>query len=502
MLFGSIIVIGLATAGTFELFAPSFLWKAYNYYFLGMIEGRLDVPVEAIGLEGGYHDSKAYMYYGLLPTLVRSFLYPFIDLTQTPISSFSVLFFTLVGNAAVQASLISVFFKQKLVNQNTTGYLLLFGLSILFWFGSGSFMISQNATIYHEPYAASLCLVNIYLALLLKDSFFIQSEIRVNIVPYALLAGLCIHARMPTALALYLVTGIILLVQTLRIGKSSGISANIVNIVILSFKSFWPAITILALFGFSFFLLNYVKYGNAFAFMGVNNGYYFLEGFTLRRCNVIPTSEFSNYVRIIPNTAIYLTGSQSLHWSLTWHLATGFGRVESPIVPLLFLWPLPILCMLGVFIKLVKDINNHTNKVLLLALLAFSTGAFFQLKYATITHRYTAEFWVPLFVSVLFIWFKLITKNKNTNSFSPYMKVGLLSAGFLLFSSVGYQLYLATTDKYYLKDGPIYKHENYHYSTQDNEYLATLTPEKIKKFNEEYRRVKEQECAKLKLVEE
>jgi hypothetical protein len=96
--------------------------------------------------------------------------------------------------------------------------------------------------------------------------------------------------------------------------------------VIQSLRSFWPAISILALFGMSILWLNYAKYGNALSFMGGNYGYFFLEGFSDRKCNVIPKSEFADIIRIIPNTIVYLTGSADLHWSFTWHLATGFGR--------------------------------------------------------------------------------------------------------------------------------------------------------------------------------
>ena len=104
----STFTIGLATQWTFDVFQPQFLWKAYNHYFLSMLYGHLDVPVEAIGREGGFFNSKAYMYYGLLPVIVRAILYPFVDLSQTSVSYFSVLFFTLIGHAALQVSLISV----------------------------------------------------------------------------------------------------------------------------------------------------------------------------------------------------------------------------------------------------------------------------------------------------------------------------------------------------------------------------------------------------------
>jgi hypothetical protein len=495
MMIFAVLTVGMATQWTFDVFQPQFLWKAYNHYFLSMLDGHLDIPVEAVGREGGFFNSKAYMYYGLLPVIVRAILYPFVDLSQTPVSYFSVLFFTLIGHVALQVSLISVYLKHRSKDPHLISYWMLIGLSCLLWFGSASFMISQNATLYHEPYAVSLCLANIYLALLLKDGFFLDGKRQVSLIPYAVLAGLCIHGRMPTALTLYLVTGILILVQTVRIRRSAGLSLGPVSIILQSLRSFWPAISLLGVFGLTIVWLNYAKYGNPLAFMGGNYGYFFLEGFSARRCNVIPQSEFQDILRIIPNVIVYLSGSADMHWSLTWHLATGFGRLEVPLIPLALLWPLPIACFLYVLVTLIKGIKNNTNKVLLISLLAFSVGAFFQLKYPTITHRYTAELWLPLLVCMLFLWFKSInTQQPSTLGTTKvdYVKYTLMAA--LLAVGIGYQLSLALTSSYYLDDGPIYNHDNYHYSKEDNQFLSSLTPEKIQALKVEYRHLRERGC--------
>jgi hypothetical protein len=495
--FSAFSIIGLATNGSFNLFSPAFLWKAYNYYFLGMLDGRLDVPVESIGREGGYFNNKAYMYYGMLSVLPRAFLYPFVDLTQTSASYFSIIFFTLIGHITLQISLISAFLERSRADGSLLKYGMLLGVSCLLWFGSGSFMISQSATIYHEPYAAALCLVNIYLAFLVKDGFFMDEKRSINLIPYALLAGLCIHARMPTALTLYLVTGILILLQSYRIKRSMGQRLNSLTVVLQSLRSFWPAISILAFWGVSILLLNYAKYGNALAFMGGNYGYFFLEGYTERRCNLVPTSDFSSFFRIVANAYIYLTGDEQGHWSLSWHLATGFGRKELPLVPLGILWFLPIACFVFVVFTLLRGIKQTQNKVLLIALLAFSVGAIFQLKYPTITHRYTAELWVPLFVCVLFMWFKLISHLPAKHAISRWGKVIYFALGLILFSSITYQIHLALTSNYYLNDGPVEKHTNYHYSAEDNAFLSSLTTEKIKMLKQKYQIDKNKQCAKL-----
>ena len=160
--FCALVLVGLCTNWTFNLFAPQFLWKAYNYYFLAMIDGRLNISPEAIGKEGGYFNGKAYMYYGLLPALARVVLYPFVDLSHTPTSLFFVILFTLVGLAFLQTEVNRKLFSNE---KYTDGPKLLLWLTttIVLWLGSATFIISQNGTIYHEPYAASLCIFNIFL---------------------------------------------------------------------------------------------------------------------------------------------------------------------------------------------------------------------------------------------------------------------------------------------------------------------------------------------------
>ena len=485
----------MATQWTFNLFEPQFLWKAYNYYFLAIIDGRLDIPTESIGSEGAYFNSKAYMYYGLLPILPRALLFPFVDLTTTPVSYFSVLLFTLLGNSFLQFYVVKTFINKS--EHSTVNHLMLFGLTVLVWFSSASFLISQNATLYHEPYAAAICLAQIYIALLLKDGFFLSADRKITLLPYAIIAGLCVHARMPMALALYLLTGLLMLVQSYRVLRVCNISVSLYNLVWRSIRSFWASIVLLGLFGLSIFWLNYVKFDDPFKFMGGNYGYSFLEGFTERRCNMVPNGDFAGLLRIIANTYIYFTGDEEYHWSLTQHLQTGFGRKELPLIPLSLLWMFPIGCFAYSLFILIKGFKHLQNKLLLVAICLASAGAIFQLSYPTITHRYASALWFPLFLCVLFVWYQNINLNRKLT------KRRKTVISFVLVSfSIGlvYQLKLATTDKYYLDDGPIFKHQNFHYTDEDNAFLGALTPERILTLKNEFKEQRKFECQKLKEI--
>ncbi|CAI4151312.1 conserved membrane hypothetical protein [Alteromonas macleodii] len=482
--FCALVLVGLCTNWTFNLFAPQFLWKAYNYYFLAMIDGRLDIPAEAIGKEGGYFNGKAYMYYGLLPALARIVLYPFVDLSQTPTSIFFVLLFTLVGLVVLQREVNrKLFLYEK--EGDVAALLLWLTITAVIWLGSATFIISQNGTIYHEPYAASLCIFNIFISRLLRDNLLESKAINaVNVLPYAVLAALAVHTRMPMALALYLVTGLIMLVVAFK--QVNRTTNRYFASVVYCISYYWLSLLVLLCGGASILALNYVKYGNALAFMGGNYGYFFLEGFTDRVCDVVPRGDFYRFFRIIANSYIYLTGDWANHWSLTRLLETGYGRWEGPLIPLYLLWLFPLFCLLGGVASLVKGIKSTKNILLLLGLFLISSGALFQLSYPTITHRYVAELWSPFGVAVLYVYVKLLATD---------LKLRLASV-FLLVACVGvaYQLKLSTSDQYYVNDGPIYDHYNYHYSESDNKFLANLDNEKISLFKKEQRKQKKIAC--------
>jgi hypothetical protein len=327
------------------------------------------------------------------------------------------------------------------------------------------------------------------MALLVKHDFFTGAYRKVSLLPFAILAGLCIHARMPSALALYLVTGLLILVQTYRFQASLSEKIKVHRLIGLSIIQYWKTILVLGLFGGSVLWLNYAKYGDVFSFMGRNYGFMFFEGFSERICNVLPRAEFFKLYRVFVNGYVYLSGDWQNHWSLMRLLSTGYGRVEMPAVPLALLWALPIATMTFLVCVLIKGIKQVQSRILLLGLLGFSAGAIFQLMYPTITHRYVVTFWPPLLASVLYCWFRYapaighVTKN---------IVIALGCMG------ISFQLYLAMFDDYYINDGPVTAQElpAYQYSEADNAYLESLTPEKVKEFKIERRRLKQSECAK------
>ena len=481
----SLLYVGFVTDFTFNLFQPAWLWLAYNEYFLSLIHGHLDVPVAAIGREGQYIGGKAYMYYGLLPTLSRIFVAPFVDLQHTPVSSFSILLFSLLGNIALQASVLS-FWKST----EKRSCLILACVSLLIWFGSGTFMALQNTSVYHEPYAASLCLVNLFLALLIRDGFFLQGA--KASWPYAILAGLCIHARMPTALALYLATlwliGLSVWQQRLDTGKIS-FGAMVANLI----RGHWLAFAVLFVFGVSILLLNVLRFGDLFAFMGHadNYGYYLSgENYTARTCEVFDRAPFYKVIRIIPNAIVYTVGGWTLHDQLTQLLHAGYGRKEMPSIPTLLLWLAPTAVWFSfIFYAIFGKLQQRGFLIGWVACL--SVGAIFQLTYPTIAYRYIAELW-PMYVTTLIVMYFAVGKGQLN---LPNYSSGILLV--LVVLTLAYNLKVAFTADYNFRSTVGYFSQQA-YEPEYIQQLERLDDEKIKQIIAERKAGKKQACQALK----
>jgi hypothetical protein len=478
ILLPSLLYFYLATNFTFNIFEPSFLWKAYNEYYLSIISGRLDIPAYSIGLEGGFNNQKSYMYYGALPAFTRSIFHFFVDLKETPIAIFSILFFSLLGTIVLQYSIRGYYLSNKNKASDFLDEKLLIVLIAIIWFASAPFTILQSASIYHEPYAASLCVFNLYMAYLLKKGFFLQPRsVAFSLIPLAILAGLSVHTRVPMALNLYALTLFLLYLKVFN-----SYSENKPYL-----KESVYILAILFVFGLALLSMNDMRTGNPLNFMSSNYGYFLVEGFSDRRCNIFPNNELSFLTRLIPNIYIYLTGDKDLYWSLSYHLQTGFGRREPPYISIMAIWTIPLIAMVYLFCTKLAPKNTR------IILIAVSLGGAYQLIYPTIAHRYIAEFWPILLISII-IFFTLALSRKNGFYLRSQKAIHLLML--VLALNIGYELYLSFTNKYYTNDGPIYSENDYHYSKDTNAFLSSLTNEKIQKIRNDFTAQKDLMCKK------
>ena len=81
----------LLSNGTFQLFAPESLDKAFNNMLVHLIHGEFTVDREAIGYEAFTRDGKTYTYFGIFPAALRLFAIPFTDIAHADLARLSCL---------------------------------------------------------------------------------------------------------------------------------------------------------------------------------------------------------------------------------------------------------------------------------------------------------------------------------------------------------------------------------------------------------------------------
>jgi hypothetical protein len=81
----------LLSNGTFQLFAPESLDKAFNNMLVHLIHGEFTVDREAIGYEAFTRDGKTYTYFGIFPAALRLFAIPFTDIAHAELARLSCL---------------------------------------------------------------------------------------------------------------------------------------------------------------------------------------------------------------------------------------------------------------------------------------------------------------------------------------------------------------------------------------------------------------------------
>lgn len=418
----SLLYAGLVTRFTFDFFAPDLLWTAYNSLAQSILEGRLDVPYEAIGQESLYYNGKVYFYYGYLPTIIRFLMVPFIDLNVTPVGRISVWLMTTIGVASLQYTLL---FHSKPRNESvwtSTDKLKLVILSMVVWFGGAHFVIIQKATIYHEVYAAMLMLASIFISVVWRDIFWDFENRKYRLMTYALLAALSVHTRQTVALSLYLAVIVLIIaaaIDSFNTKSTSEVLRSPLTLIIRFLKVGTPALIILGAGGGLLLFLNYLRFDDFLAMTRGEYGFY--------RANLIYTErDCSKYItgagrfelaRILPNLFYYLVGGPYTHDQWINGLGLGFVRKEPPQVSLLFLWSsLIVMTLISLWVLVVTLIRKLTYKEVLVTVILcfFMLSAFILLSYTTITYRYTADFFLPLGFCLLY--FGSLWMNDRTKS--------------------------------------------------------------------------------------
>jgi len=432
---------GVITNFTFDLFYPDWLSFSYNYYFLSIINGHLDVPLEIIGAEGVAYKDKVYMYYGILPAIARLFVYPLVNLEEVSVSRLCILGFNLVGVSSMQWVLLR---QYKALKPESNRLILLITVSVALWFGSAHFSNVQNGSLYQEPYAASLSLIAIYLSIFTNDIIFHKKNFVFRLKTYAAIAGLTLFARPNIAVFLYLQTGLMIVFAVYQDILQRKVRRDDFKIVLKRFVSIGLLpITILLVAGCILLTINYLRFEDPFSLAKGGYGYYLLEGNSEKFCGFEKSGSF-NYLRIIPHAIYYFLGDFESFKNLSASFGLGFVRVGVPESRLIVAWIIPVIAFIIMMSKFMNlaSIKIFKNFIVFSFLIVSLLSTMVMLSYGTIEYRYSADLWMPFGLALLWNYGWLIGSERRLQVLFDGLRKSMVLAFiiFFCFSSAIYTM--------------------------------------------------------------
>lgn len=393
--FPAIVYCALVTKGSFDLLAPSYGWQTYNEYAEALINGHLWVPAEAIGAEGLYIKGRVYLYYGMLPALLRLPLVPFIDLDRTSLSPLMTWAMTVIGTGALQIAILRVVGRREAPDRFDP--LLLVVASFILWFSSAALLLVQDASFYHEPHAAAWMLAGIFIAMLADDLLVTERPpTALRLVAYATLAGLAVYAKQTFAVGLYVAVLALLLPSwaALRAAPWAALRARLAVAVL----PLW----IMLVAGIAYVGMGYVRLGRIGTGWDVAHYGFYIIGKRAWRFETMIHQQFS-LARIPPGLLHFIAGGNTRRSLMIEQL--GGGRVLSfdPAIRHYVFAPMALLLAATGGALLFRQFKRSP---LALQLFGVTLGllliALLQLAYATYQYRYVAEIW-PLLLWLILV---------------------------------------------------------------------------------------------------
>lgn len=387
--------------GTYDFLAPEIHGRAFGSLAANMLHGSLAVDQSAIGIEGLYVADKVYMYFGLLPALLRLPLAPFVDLTQVTVSRVIVLALV-IPTAATWHWLILAAASRSGVRASrvarTCGTISAF---LIAWIISPAFALASTAPIYHETVAAALLISALYTLLVLEGPGEGGVPDTHTLVILAALAALSLHARPTLSIGLYLGTAAFVGLALWRQRSSAHFSFERPTALVRIAAA--PAL-ILALSGGVYLWLNWIRWGLPFEpgpsqFWGYR---LFLPEYAAEAEQNAAIGRF-NWVRMPVNLVAYLTANPDWTEGLRQRLGAGAGRMLEPPSPMAVLWAAPLTVILGGTWARLRRPDQRSPALIgpLVLLAALAVPALLMLSYPTINYRYKLLVWPVVFVAML-----------------------------------------------------------------------------------------------------
>ncbi len=393
----------------------------YNYYYLSILEGRLDVPIQIIGLEGHYtSDGRAFVYHGLSPLLIRAVFSPFVDLTAFDLRYITIWFGAVAGTIGFYLTLLGMLrtvWPENRVASRASHAL----IWILLWYLAPGLLLVSNASFFHEPIAMAFACLGLFVfyAWRLVEG---EKPSFVLLLLMAILAGLAVHSRPHVAVGMYAVM-LLALGWSLKTGRQKSI------------PSVLACLTVLGAFGLLYMQMNALRFGSALTVDGSIDDGEVLYGFVFwgeekpTSIRFIAVQEYGRFhLARVPYTSMVYLLSNGPGWGQdianAVRLETGAIRLEAPLLGFISFWaPWYLLMLIGVFLV------PAMRKMHLLLLVATLPAFVFVLCYPTVTARYRVELWpivFPFAAAAMVLVLRWLDENAHRDRFVSALLILLI----------------------------------------------------------------------------
>jgi hypothetical protein len=193
----------LLSNGTFQLFAPEMLDRAFDNMLLHLLHGEFTIDREAIDFEAFTRDGKTYAYFGVFPALLRLVAMPFTDIAQAELARLSCLTAVVIFVALQLRMLLIVHHSLPPGSRRPELLAVMVAATLL---SGPQLYILGSSWIYHEPILWSAAMAAAFNLVIVRAAFSAGSLRGRELVLLAALAGLTINTRPSVGVALYLDT--------------------------------------------------------------------------------------------------------------------------------------------------------------------------------------------------------------------------------------------------------------------------------------------------------
>ena len=435
----------LLSNGTFQLFGPEMLDKAFDNMLVHLLRGEFTVDREAIGYEAFTRDGKTYAYFGIFPAVLRLFAIPFTDVAQAQLARLSCLTAVVIFVALQLQMLLIVHHSVPTVSRRPEFLAVMVAATVL---SGPQLYILSSAVIYHEAVLWSAAMAAAFNLVVVRTTFGAKSLRARDLVSLATLAGLAINTRAPVGVALYLGT-ILLIAWTMwrqyapdrRAQQFSDTETGLSSTILLP-------IAILGVGAIVAGVINFERWGNAFTFADFH--------YWDMRVNVYPNlaeilrkyGEF-NVGRIWIGALYYATDIPYLLHTLSpfaEFLRSRLVIIEAgpPMTPVLTNPLTIILAGIGLYRVWWKpELSTHRVAVLRLTLLGHASAVILLLGFFAFHARYRFDF-APFMTLAALVGYGSVT-TAVTEACDPLLKrvrIGAAGLCFLGILSSHYELLL------------------------------------------------------------